>query len=129
MKFSNYITDMIYSLTSYLDAVKRSRTSKSLAEDDSSVNPHDLDDGYDKSTHGSFEGLPAFSTNGNALDHQDEFYDAIQDAPDADLTKYEANNYLKNILKVDLNPTNKSTIINADRDVYQRAYYPNHQQP
>jgi hypothetical protein len=69
MKFSNYIIDMIRSPTPYLDAVKRSRTSKSLAEDNSSVRPHDLDVGYAKSQHGSFDGLPAFDAN--ALDQQE----------------------------------------------------------
>jgi hypothetical protein len=67
--------------------------------------------------------------NANAIDHQDVFTDAIHESPYAYLAKYEANQYLKSILKVDIITFTKSIIVNADRGVYHCAYYANKEQP
>jgi hypothetical protein len=83
-----------------------------LEEDNFEVDPLDPNSGTSESKHGSFEGLPTFSSDASALDDQDKFYDAIQNAPDAHLTNDEANQYLKSILKIDMDPTEKSTIRN-----------------
>jgi hypothetical protein len=129
MKFSTYARSKLNSLKSYIDAVKRLGKMDTLAEETKGVSQFDLNTGSSKFQHGSFEGSPNSNLNATAIDHQDVFTDAIHEAPDAYLTNYEAKQYLKSILKVDMTTNNKSIIVNADRDAYHCAYYAKKEQP
>jgi hypothetical protein len=95
MKFSTCARSKFNSLKSYIDAVKRLGKMDSLAEETKGVSQFDLTTGSSKFHHGSFEGSPNSNLNANAIDHQDVLTDAIHEAPDAYLTNYEANQYLK----------------------------------
>jgi hypothetical protein len=102
---------------------------KTLAEETKGVSLVDPNIGSSELQHGSFEGSPNSNLNANAIDHQNVPTDAIHEAPDAYLTNFEANQYLKSILKVDMTTNNKSFIVNADWDAYNCAFYAKNEQP
>jgi hypothetical protein len=129
MKLSTYALSKFNSLLSYIDAVKSFGKMDALAHEANGVSQFDLNSGSSKCQHGSFGGLPNSKLNANSTDHQDAFTDAIHEAPNAYVTNYEANQYLKSILKVEMTTINKSIIVNADRDAYHCAYYANKEQP
>jgi hypothetical protein len=98
MKFSTYARIKLNALKSYIDAVKRLGKMDTLAEETKGVSQVVLNTGSSELQHGSFEISPNSNLNANANDHQDVLTDAIHEAPDAYLTNYEANQYLKSIL-------------------------------
>jgi hypothetical protein len=129
MRFSTNATSRLSSIPIVNLRPNESDELEALGGETPSVSPLDLGNGFYPLRHGSFEGYPSFNSSNIVVDSQDIFFDALEEAENAYLTNEEATTYLKNVLNLGSNPTNKNSVTATVGDARHSAYPVNHGQP